>query len=289
VSDSSPASIPSAATVIVLRDGPGRLEVFIMRRHEATAFMGGAWVFPGGRVDAADRGSADASWCDGLERVNLTGIASADAAGFYVAAARELFEEAGVLLARDATGAFVSIAGDAAQVRFRRHRTAVHRTERTLREVVEGERLRLALDALVPYAHWITPPIDKRRFDTRFFAARVPPAQTPAPDAAETTHSIWTTAADALARARRDEILLPPPTWTTLRELERFASVNELLAWAARRRIVPRQPQYLEREGQRMMVLPGDPLRPDLEGDEPPVETRFVFSGGRWRAERPPA
>ena len=90
-----------AATVVVLRDGPAGPEVFMVRRHEGTAFMGGAHVFPGGRVDAAD-GDADASWCDGIEHATrqLDGLPPAEALAYHVAAARELFEEAGVLLAR---------------------------------------------------------------------------------------------------------------------------------------------------------------------------------------------
>ena len=89
--------------------------------------------------------------------------------------------------------------------------------------MIEREGLRLALDALVLFAHWVTPPIDTRQFDTRFFMTRVPPHQTPAHDDTETTHSVWITPAAAIAQSRRGEIVLPPPTWTTLRELEPFA------------------------------------------------------------------
>ena len=98
--------------------------------------------------------------------------------------------------------------------------------------MIEAEGLRVALDALVPFAHWLTPPIDVRRFDTRFFLTRLPPGQTPAHDDTETTHSGWVTPADALARCRRGDMSLPPPTWTTLRELEAFRTVDQLLDWA---------------------------------------------------------
>ena len=104
-------------------------------------------------------------------------MSPADAAlAFHVATARELFEEAGVLLARDATGQHVSLADRADHDRFKTHRAELNAGRRTLREIVEAERLRLALDALVHYAHWVTPPIEIRRFDTQFFVTRVPAA-----------------------------------------------------------------------------------------------------------------
>lgn len=276
-----------AATVVVLRDGPAGPEVFMVRRHEGTAFMGGAHVFPGGRVDAADR-DGDAEWCDGIAHAaaQMPAVAPADAVAFHVAAARELFEEAGVLLARDAAGAFVSFAGAADHLRFKQARHDVHDGATTLRAIVERDSLRLALDALILFAHWVTPPIDTRQFDTRFFMTRVPPRQTPAHDDTETTHSAWIRPADAIAQAIDGDILLPPPTWTTLRELESFRSVDDALAWARPRRIVRRMPLAFEENGRRLLVLPGDPMHPDPAGDEPPVETRFVLFEKRWRPER---
>jgi 8-oxo-dGTP pyrophosphatase MutT (NUDIX family) len=259
----------------------------MVRRHADTAFMGGAHVFPGGRVDRADHDGA-ATWCDGIAHAEtqLPDLPGSDAVAYHVAAARELFEEAGVLLARDASGAFVSLATTSDHERFKRDRTSVHAHETTLRAVVERERLRLALDALVLFAHWITPPIDTRQFDTRFFMARVPPHQTPAHDETETTHSVWITPAAAIAHAQRGEIVLPPPTWSTIRELEPFTSVDDALAWARRRRVVSRQPLLLEQDGLRMLLAPGDPLHPEPWNDEPLAETRFVFVEGRWRPER---
>jgi 8-oxo-dGTP pyrophosphatase MutT (NUDIX family) len=258
----------------------------MVRRHEGTPFMGGAHVFPGGRVDPSDE--ADASWCDGMlhARSQLADRLAAEAIAYHVAAARELFEEAGVMLARDATGAFVSLAGSEVHDRFKQARSAVHGGTTTMRALVEGEGLRLALDALVLFAHWVTPPIDTRQFDTRFFMARVPPHQTPAHDDTETTDSDWIRPSDAIAASARGDIVLPPPTFTTLRELEPFASVDDTLAWAQKRRIVRRMPHLREEESRRMLLLPGDPLHPDPPGDEQPIETRFVFVDGRWRPER---
>jgi 8-oxo-dGTP pyrophosphatase MutT (NUDIX family) len=276
-----------AATVVVLRDRSTGPEVFMVRRHEDTAFMGGAHVFPGGRVDAADHSGSDA-WCDGIAHAaqQIASLPAGEAVAYHVAAARELFEEAGVLLARHATGAFVSLGGADVQERLKQDRTDVHGGRIPLRAVIEREHLRLALDALVLFAHWVTPPIDTRQFDTRFFMTRVPPDQTPAHDDTETTHSTWVRPADAIAQAVAGDIVLPPPTWTTLRELEPFASVEAALAWARTRAIVMRMPKLIEQEGRRMLLLPGDPLHPDAAGDDPPAETRFVLVDRRWRAER---
>ena len=94
------------------------------------------------------------------------------------------------------------------------------------------------------------------------------------------------TPAVAIARSQNREIVLPPPTWSTLRELEPFSSVDETLAWARRRRVVRREPTLIEQDGVRMLLVPGDPLHPDPAGDEPLAETRFVFVDGGWRAER---
>lgn len=279
--------IRDAATVIVLRDAGTGPEVFLVRRHRAVAFMAGAHVFPGGRVDEGDH-AADPSWCDGVveARGKLTGVAADAALAFHVAAARELFEEAGVLLARDGGGQHVSLVDRADHERFKAHRAELNAGRRTLREIVEAERLRLALDALVHYAHWVTPPIEIRRFDTRFFVTRVPPKQSPVHDDHEATDSVWIRPADAISASRRGDIVLPPPTWASLRELERFTSVDAALLWAKARTVYRREPRVTtDIDGTRRIVLPGDPSLPEPE----PVafETRFVLADGRWAPEQP--
>jgi 8-oxo-dGTP pyrophosphatase MutT (NUDIX family) len=276
--------IRPAATVIVLRDAADGPEVFMVRRHHAIAFMAGAHVFPGGRVDESDR-SADASWCDAVPaaREKLPGVAPDDALAFQVAAARELFEEAGVLLARHADGNYVSLAPAADRERFSTQRAALNAGRATLQQIVTDENLRLALDALVHYAHWVTPPADVRRFDTRFFVTRVPPHQTPVHDDHETTDSVWIRPAGAIVAAGRGEIMLPPPTWATLRELERFVSVDAALAWSRARPIHRREPKVIIDNGVRRVILPGDVLFPDPH--PMPFETRFVLTDGRWSPE----
>ena len=247
----------------------------MVRRHDGAGAFKGAHVFPGGRVDRRDAKEANADWCDGVDRAarELPDVPATDAVAYHVAAARELFEEAGVLLARDGAGRFVSLAGADDHCRFTGYRRLVHAHQRTFRDVVGGEGLRLALDALIRYAHWVTPPVEGRRFDTRFFVTRVPPEQTPAHDEAETTESAWMTASAAIEAADRREIVLPPPTWMTLRELERFHSVDEVLAWASGRDILRREPALVHENGARMLVMPD--------------RTRFVWTDGHWRPERP--
>jgi 8-oxo-dGTP pyrophosphatase MutT (NUDIX family) len=273
-----------AATVVVLRDTPAGIEVFMVRRHQGVAFMAGSYVFPGGRVDVADY-SADPSWCDGVAEAGsrMAGLSTGDVLAFHVAAARELFEEAGVLLARGDTGAFASFASADAGRRRERLRTELHDGRRGFRDVVEGERLRLALDALVLFAHWVTPPCDTRRFDTRFFAACAPAQQSPAHDGQESTAGVWVRPADALAGVAAGDMALPPPTWATLREIEQFVSVDAALRWARLRRVYRREPRLTEDAGVRRLVLPGDATFP--EPDPVAYETQFVLKEGRWRPE----
>jgi 8-oxo-dGTP pyrophosphatase MutT (NUDIX family) len=279
--------VRNAATVLVLRDSHAGPEVFMVRRHDRAVFMGGAHVFPGGAVDAADREAADPEWCEGLEHAaaEIPDVDRADALALHVAAVRELFEEAGVLLARGESGEFVSLKDGASRTRFQQSRQDIHAGRETLRDLLDREHLRLALDALTICAHWVTPPLDLRRFDTRFFVARLPAEQQPAHDERETTESRWTTPAAAIEAARRREIILPSPTWATLRELEPARSVDEALEWARGRDVRRREPQLIESAEGRMLVLPGDPLSPESGLAPPAYETRFVWKGDRWLPE----
>jgi 8-oxo-dGTP pyrophosphatase MutT (NUDIX family) len=275
-----------AATVIVLRDAASGPEVFMVRRHQDSPFMGGAWVFPGGRVDPADAGAADVSWCDGLDIAEHLSMPPATAVAHRLAALRELFEEAGVLLARDTPRHFVSLAEPAVRERFAQYRHDVHAGTISLKTLATRERVRVSLDALVPFARWITPPLDPRQFDASFYVTRMPPDQTPVADATETTHEAWLKPAAAIARAQAQEITLPPPTWTTLRELESFATVDAAIHWAAHRRIEPREPLLHTVGGEHLLLLPGDPLSPQPWHEPPPIETRFRFASGQWTPER---
>jgi 8-oxo-dGTP pyrophosphatase MutT (NUDIX family) len=272
-----------ASTVILLRDSANGPEVFLVRRHDRTPFMGGAHVFPGGAVDPGDR-DIDGSWCSG-DAPACAGSDEVPAAAFHVAGLRELFEEAGILLARDVDGALIA-PHEIDPDRLTRMRAAVHARQTTLRDAIAREGLRLALDALTLSAHWVTPPVrDGRRFDTRFFVARVPEGQEATHDAHETNESVWLTPAGGMAAAARNEIVLPPPTWTSLREIDALPSVDAILAWARQRQVERREPEIVEAGGVRMLVMPGDP-RHSLRDVPPSVpETCFVWYGDRWHPE----
>jgi 8-oxo-dGTP pyrophosphatase MutT (NUDIX family) len=257
-----------ASTVVLLRPSRSRFEVFLVKRHDKVAFMGGSYVFPGGRVDDADR---------------LFGENVAD----KVAALRELFEEAGILLARRATGAMVDFNDASEAARYHEYRAALARGAMTMPDLAQREGLTLAFDAVQLFAHWVTPEIEIKRFDTRFFLAVMPEGQQAAHDDSETVHGEWIDPADAVERCRHGDIALPPPTWTTLRALERFRTADEAMAWAREQPAVRVQPAFIKTDRMTMLTLPGDPTYPPIEGFETPAETRFVLADGRWRvAER---
>jgi 8-oxo-dGTP pyrophosphatase MutT (NUDIX family) len=205
-------SVPvrDAATVMLVRDAPEGIEVFMLRRNTDLVFVPGAYVFPGGSVDAAD--------------------AAEGGDAFVVAAIRECFEEAGALLAYDRTGEFVDLLDDATAVRFRAYRDDVHSGRRTIHEVCAREGLRLAVDALRPVSRWVTPPRSPRRFDTRFFIARAPLNQAFLHDDSETVASEWVRPLDALARFGDGDIELILPTERSLELIAKASSVDELLA-----------------------------------------------------------
>lgn len=256
--------------------------MFLVRRHDNVAFMGGAHVFPGGRVDDADYLPEPGRWCDGVGGAvaRMPGRTEAQAIAFHVAAVRELFEEAGVLLARDAHG---FVAGGAPDGRLEVCRRELLEHRLTMRELAEREHLRLALDALALCGHWITPDIETRRFDTYFFFAVAPDAQEAAHDERETTQGTWISPHHAIERCLRGEIALPPPTWTTLRTLSLRTGVDDAWRWASSHPVPRVQPHVVERgDGARIIALPGDPLCPPVEGFEG-LEKRFLLENGRWR------
>jgi 8-oxo-dGTP pyrophosphatase MutT (NUDIX family) len=276
-----------ASTVVLLRPSTTRFDVFLVRRSDSIAFMGGAHVFPGGRVDPGDRIRDMRALTDGAESsaVRMPDVPTDEAIAHHVAALRELFEEAGVLLARR-NGRIVTIDGDSPN-RFAAHRHNVLAGTTSFADIVGAEGLRLALDELTYFAHWVTPEIEIKRFDTRFFIARAPAGQTPVHDDGETIHSEWLDPVNAIERSRREEIALPPPTWTTLSTLTKFRSIEEVVEWAQRKPIPRVQPSFLTRGDETLLLYPGDPLYPPIEGFEIPEETRFSLKNRRWRPVKP--
>jgi len=284
---------PDAATVILTREtDQGPFEVFLMRRHRNQAFMGSAFVFPGGQLDPTDCDPKLAALALGLtpeearQKLNEPKLPPEKALGLFFAAVRETFEEAGVLLAApngDDHSSFQYVGGED---RFEAYRLKLYRRELSLRDLAEKEGLSYRLDLLTPYAHWITPQIESKRFDTRFFLARMPRRQVPLHDAVEMTESLWLTPAQALARQADGHLLLMPPTLKTMEELARFASADELLAAARSKEIRPILPQVYQDGDAFGIILPHDPEYSIAEYKQPvrPGEaSRILNVGGRWR------
>jgi 8-oxo-dGTP pyrophosphatase MutT (NUDIX family) len=250
--------VRAAATVVMLRDAPGGLEVFLIKRHGLSDVLGGAYVFPGGKVDSGDalldmQAHLDAH-PDHLHAVlGEPELGVLAAAGIYVTALREAFEETGVLYARGADGALAARA------------TALLREGRAFDEVIALLRLRLTASELVPWSRWITPrvpSVSSKRFDTRFFVAAVPPGQQATHDNHEATESSWLSPREALQQYWSRAIELAPPQIMGLVHLARHGSVASVLA-QARGRLPPLiQPERFELDGTRVLCYPGDERHP---------------------------
>jgi 8-oxo-dGTP pyrophosphatase MutT (NUDIX family) len=220
---------------MLVRDGATGMEVFMLRRNLELEFVAGAYVFPGGAVDDADRHADVGAVCDGRADEEASAVLGVAAGGlaFWVAAIRECFEEAGVLLARDAAGEVVSLADAETAARFARHRAAVQSGHGRLVEICRAEGLRLMTDAIQYHSHWVTPVGPPRRYDTRFFVAAAPPAQEPLHDGHETVASVWVRPHDALARHEAGELELILPTIRTLESLASFPTAGAALTSSA--------------------------------------------------------
>lgn len=228
-----PADVPirPAATVMLVRDaidGDPGVEVFMLRRNANAIFGGGMYVFPGGRVDPADGGDDIAPLCHGLDDGAASaklGVAHGGLA-FWIAAIRECFEEAGVLLATPRAGGTLELRQE--------DRHEVHDGVLGLAELCRRDDLVLDLSTTHYVDHWITPMGEQRRFDTRFFLTEMPHDQEPLHDDHETVDSLWVRPSEALARHREGELLMMPPTVANLRFLDPFESASAaLIAGAA--------------------------------------------------------
>ena len=238
-----------AATVVLVRDSPNGIEVFLQRRVKQMAFAGGMTVFPGGGVDPRD---ADASldWT-GPQPQWWAGQFATDpdvAQALVCAAVRETFEECGVLLATDADGVFADPAalGD--------DRTRLVDKSTSFAEFLRTRGLTLRADLLAPLAHWITPKNEKRRYDTRFFLASMPDGQEADDDTTEAEVAQWMTAAQALDLWTSGKHFLLPPTWSQLDEISRHRTVAELMA--VTRSITPIEPEVSVGAGLRGLFFP---------------------------------
>jgi 8-oxo-dGTP pyrophosphatase MutT (NUDIX family) len=226
-----------AATLILMRDAArsgARLEILMLRRHSNSAFLPGAYVFPGGRVEVADCARDTEGLCHGLTpqqaQIIIDGASPPERAlGFFVTAIREAFEEAGILLAYKESSDLIAI-NEEDKTRFSQYRKQVQKDPSSFAAMVRSEGVRLAADRLFYFAHWITPEIVPIRFDTRFFVAAAPPDQEALYDALETTDSLWITPQEVLEKRRKGELDVPFPTFCNVRGLAEFSSVDEVIA-----------------------------------------------------------
>ena len=277
--DFDPASVPikPAATVLLVRDDDvdRRLEVFMVQRTRNTAFAGGMFVFPGGRVDDLDDAADYEDLCDGLTDVEASEILGIERGGlaFWVAAIRECFEEAGVLLARRRDSNDVLRFDDPVDhLRFAEARRAIHAGELSLADFCTKEDLLLTTDAIHYFAHWVTPFGEVRRLDTRFFLARAPQAQEPLHDNHEIVDSVWINPAEAVARFHQRKFKMIFPTVKNLEIVAESDSADDAIESARRKGRPPRiWPRVRTDENHKVIdiKMPGDPGYEEMPTDEP--------------------
>ncbi len=234
-----------APTVMLIRDGRSPLEIFLMRRHSAMEFVAGVMVFPGGGVDDRDR-TADVAW-HGPDRqwwAERFGVDPDLASALVCAAARETFEECGVLFAGAADDPDLLV--DDASV-YREQRAALENKSLSFAEFLRSENLMLRADLLRPWANWVTPKEERtRRYDTYFFVGALPEGQRADGDNTETDKADWVTPRAALDDFAEGRSFLLPPTWTQLDALD-GRTVPEVLA--VERQIVAIEPSLAAQEG----------------------------------------
>jgi 8-oxo-dGTP pyrophosphatase MutT (NUDIX family) len=259
----SESKVREAASVILLRQAARGFDVFLLRRHRGASFMASSYVFPGGATEAGE----DAR----------------------TAAARELFEEAGVLLARDSAESAAETLELPSQERMRTRILAGTPAETVLK--LSG--LAWSTEVLVPWAHWITPSIEPKRFSARFFVTELPPGQVPQFDATETVDQVWVTPDQALARSK--ELALPPPQVRTFWELAQYKTIAEVLAAAKKRADEPHpiMPRLSPTNGGPCLLLPWDPdYTITGTGEATPLAyvptwatgpSRFYMQDGAWK------
>jgi len=286
----APAAPPKdAATVIVLRLSPaaaGRsdepLEVFCVRRHAQSAFLGGVVVFPGGKLDAADGDDRLGERCNGVHpRASRFAASPSHALALAICACRESLEEAELLPCVSDLGA-PEVAAMRAELAAAADGPSA---EGSLSTLLGQRSLRLDTAALVPFARWITPLGERRRYDTRFFVVPLPAGQTGHHDEHETVSSLWAAPRQLLCAYAAGDLFLAPPTIRMLSLLADCADVEAALSLAADQSLQPICPEFVPGDVP-MVVLPGDPQHsvPERRVAGP---TRFVVRDGIFVAEDP--
>ncbi len=241
-----------ASTMLLLRDGPDGMQVFMVVRHHQIDFASGALVFPGGSVDRSDHELATrrefCGDCTGLDEASIA---------FRIGALRETFEESGILLAR-AKGSQALVSADVADELAAKHRVALNEGKVSFAEVLSEAKLTLALDLLVPYAHWITPAGMPKRFDTHFFIAVAPADQVGSHDGHESVDSVWVTPQEALDGAASGRFTVIFPTERNIYKLARHSSAEAALHAARTTPIVTVLPVVTRGETSRQLRIPAE-------------------------------
>ena len=276
----------ASATVVLLRDESQKgLQVFLLRRHKASAVLGGAYVFPGGKLDDADCTPDVHTYLDTSPQVLHSALGEPDlslhtAAGLYVAAVREVLEECGVLYARLKDND--ALAHDAAQ--RQEWQQALHGGQ-GFAEVLQRADLRVDTQLLAPWSRWVTPvqpSVTNRRFDTRFFVAVLPAGQQPVHDNIEAIDSVWLSPMDALTRYWAGSLPLAPPQIMTLVSLLSHTSTDSVLNCAKQQTPALILPEpFDDDDGVRTLCYPGD-VRHSISQRAMPGPTRLRFVAGRF-------
>jgi len=257
----SPATPVPAATLVLLRDRPsGGFDVLLIRRHSASKFAAGDFVFPGGKIEASDGPDDAEAWCRRLDAAGAAralDLASAprEALGHWIGVIRETFEEVGILLAYGRDGQRPHVGDE----RYAKYRGACQQDHRAFWTMLRAERLTLATDTLVYFAHWITPEIQPLRFDTRFFAAALPPGQEAVADEREITEVRWLAPREALDQSARGALSLRNPTVKNLELFEGAPAAVDALARLQGRQVRTILPRVIMDGERRRVLLPGDP------------------------------
>lgn len=244
-----PVKARLAATLLLARDGAEGMELFMVVRHHQIDFASGALVFPGGSADASDSDARIRALSDGVEGVDD------DMLAVMVAAAREAFEECGVLYAR-ANGESEIVDGARADALGDKYREDLEAGKLGMADIAEREGLRLALDRLTHFAHWITPPHMPKRFDTHFFLAESPADHILAHDGKESVDSIWVTPQNACDEADEGKHTIIFPTRLNIEKVGQSATVAEAIERAKNSEVVTVLPEAERVEGGRIMRIP---------------------------------
>lgn len=290
-----------AATVILMREIPsGTLQVFLLKRHEASAFMGGNFVYPGGRMDPEDGDPGILSHCRDADQAVSSGAHSEDTPesdlAYRICAIRELFEEAGVLLAYSASGENREINSNEM---FAAYRSSIQKKDISLGELARREKLLYGCDQLFYLDRWVTPEARNIRFDTRFYLAFCPGGQEASPDQTETVQGLWMSPLEALQANLKAEIALSPPALETLELLSPFDDRKSVLDFVKNRQprtVLPILTKAVDGpvilfpwDGQYGLLSRSEIAQPGPSRLREPDErtTRVLLRDGRWLPCRP--